>query len=151
MIEDLKLKNIFLTISAVLFALSLTQKCYCTISTCSDSIMVFILGWAAAFSGAGITWLANPLLFASWALLKKKLKTAMILSSAAALLSLFFLMFSSITDNENNQAKEIVSYQPGYWLWMGSCVVMLIGTFTLMLRHNTRVFRAKQQMNNLKI
>ena len=126
-------------ISMILFVLSLTQKAYCTTTSCSDSIMVFLLGWAAIFStGAGICWFANPLLFVSWFLLEKNLKIAMFLSMTSTLLAFFFLMFSSIVDNEGAIPHPIISYNAGYWLWVCSTVTMLIGTYVLMYRHNVR-------------
>src|SRR5262245_49861927 len=125
--EDKKLKKIFLIISISLFIISLTQKCYCTSSQCGDSIMLFLLGWGALISGgAGIALLANPLLISSWILLNKNLKLAMFLSVFATLLSLSFLFFGSIIDNEGGQAHQIISYKPGYWLWTLSNVSMLI-------------------------
>ena len=138
MTEDKKLKKAILLSSVILFLLSLTQKCYCTTSQCGDSIMVFLLGWAAVLSGAGFSWIANPLLFAAWFTLGKNLKVSMFLSVFAALISLSFLLFDSVLDNEAGQQKQIVSYKSGYWLWIASSLCMLIGTFTLMLRHNTR-------------
>ncbi len=147
--EGSKLKNIFLRISIALFVTSLTQKCYCTTSTCSDSIMVFLLGWFAMISGgAGISWVANPLVIFAWMKLKKNLKLSMFLSVFAMLMSLSFLLFGSIVDNENNQQNPIISYCAGYWLWLSSTVVMVIGTFSLMLRHNTRVLIKKQQQQS---
>jgi hypothetical protein len=137
--EDKKLKKLFLVTSITLFLFSLTQKCYCTTSTCGDSIMVFLLGWAAIVSGgAGLSWIANPLLFASWLILKRNLKISMFLSVFAALLSLSFLLFDSVLDNEAGQKHQVVSYSVGYWFWTASSICMLIGTFVLMLRHNTR-------------
>ncbi|MES2645796.1 MAG: hypothetical protein V4717_02885 [Bacteroidota bacterium] len=138
-LEDRKLKKAFLLSSALLFLLSLTQKCYCTTSQCADSILVFLLGWAAAFSGAGFSWLANPLLFAAWLTLRRNLRASMFLSVFATLVSLSFLLFDNITDNEAGQQKQIIAYKPGYWLWVASSASMLIGTFTLMLKHNTRI------------
>lgn len=146
MTEDKRIKKIFLIISITLFVLSLTQKCYCTTSTCSDSIMVFLLGWFAMLSGgAGISWLANPLLFFAWYQLNRNLKLSMFLSMFAFLMTLSFLLFYSVVDNENNQKQEIVAYKPGYWLWVLSAFVMLVGTYALMLRHNTRKLKEKQQ------
>lgn len=143
MTEDRKLKKYILIISITLFVVSLTQKSYCTSSSCGDSIMLFLLGWiAAASGGVGLSWIANPLLIASWFLIKKNLKTAMFLSVCATLLSLFFLLFDSIADNEGGVKHPIISYKAGYWLWTGSSICMLLGTFVLMLRHNTRI--AKQ-------
>lgn len=138
MTEDKKLKKYILLISIGLFLLSLTQKCYCTVSNCSDSIMVFLLGWAAVISGAGITWLANPILFLAWLTLRKNLKASMFLSMTASLLSLAFLLFDSVLDNEAGNKNVITSYKAGYWLWAASAGVMLLGTFALMLRYNTR-------------
>lgn len=149
MMEDEKLKKYFQRISILLFILSLTQKCYCTTTTCSDSIMVFLLGWAAIISGgAGICWVANPLLYVSWMLLKKNLKASMFLAMGATLTSLAFLLFGSISDNEGGVQHQIISYKAGYWLWTGSAICMLIGTFTLMLRHNTRMFKERQLQNH---
>ena len=99
----------------------------------------FYWGWAGLFSGgAAISWMANPLLLASWLLLGKKLKAAMFLSIFATLLSLSFLLFDGIVDNEGGQPHKIISYKAGYWLWAGSCICMMVGTYALMLRHNTR-------------
>ncbi len=137
-VEDKKLKNYILIISIALFVLSLTQKCYCTTTACSDSIMAFLLGWAAILSGAGFSWIANPLLLVAWITLKKRLKLSMFLSMFAALLSLLFLLFDSVPDNENGGSHQIVSYGLGYWLWIGSTITMLVGTYALMLRYNTR-------------
>lgn len=143
-IEDKKLKKYIFIVSISLFIVSLTQKCYCTTSECGDSIMAFILGWAALLSGgAGISWLANPLLFASWFMLRENLKLAMFLSVAALLLSLSFLIFDTVIANEAGQKQQIIAYKLGYWLWMGSNMVMLVGTFVLMLRHNTRISRTQ--------
>ncbi len=142
-IEDKKLKKYILIASISLFIVSLTQKCYCTTSECGDSIMAFLLGWAALLSGgAGISWLANPLLFASWIILRINVKLAMFLSVGATLLSLSFLIFDSVIANEAGQKHQIIGYKLGYWLWMGSNLVMLLGTFVLMLRHNTRLARS---------
>ena len=142
-IDDKKLKKYIFIASISLFIISLTQKCYCTTSECGDSIMAFLLGWAALLSGgAGISWLANPLLFASWIMLRKNLKLSMFLSVAAALLSLSFLLFDTVIANEAGQKHQIIAYKLGYWLWMGSNLVMLLGTFVLMLRHNTRLARS---------
>jgi hypothetical protein len=144
--EGKKLRKTIMLGSIFLFLVSLTQKCYCTKAECSDSIMVFLLGWVALLSGGiGLTWLAHPLLFASRLALNKKPKASMFLSVFTALLSLSFLLFDSVLDNESNQKHPIISCQPGYWLWMASALCMLLGTFVLVFRHNTRIARARHQ------
>ena len=138
--DDKKLQKIILLSSIFLFVLSLTQKCFCTTTQCSDSAMVFLLGWAAVFSGAaGLSWLANPLLIAAWLLLKKNLKMSMFSRVFAFLLSLFFLLIDTVVDNENGGSHQVIAYKSGYWLWVMSSTCMLLGTFILMLRNNNRV------------
>lgn len=109
--EDKKLRISIMLGSVILFLFSLTQKCYCTTSECGDSIMVFLLGWAALISGgAGLSWLANPLLFASWLTLNKKLKTSMFFSVFAALLSLpfcYLIPFSIMNQIRNTRSFPI--------------------------------------------
>ena len=139
MIEDKELKTKIRTISILLFLISFTQKCYCSTSTCGDSIMAFLLGWAAIFTdGTGIAWLANPFLFIAWYTLSRNLKVSMISSLFATIFSLSFLLFGSTMDNEGGISHAIISYEWGYKLWTSSCLIMLIGTYYLMMRHNTR-------------
>jgi hypothetical protein len=143
--EDISLKKYFLRFSILFFIFSLTKKCYCTTSQCSDSFMVLLLGWAGIFSGgAGIPWLANPLLFAAWIFLKKNLKLSMFLSVFATLFSLSFLLFDSIIDNEGGVPHKIISYRGGFWLWSASSFCMLVGSFILKLRENTRNLRQQE-------
>lgn len=137
--EDAKLKKIILVGSVILFAFSLGQKCYCTTTQCADSILVFLLGWAAIFSGAaGFSWLANPLLIAAWLLLRRNLKTSMFLSVFAFLFALSFLLFDAIIDNEAGHVHQVIAYRAGYWIWVASSCTMVIGTFVLMLKRNNR-------------
>lgn len=139
MSEDIKLRKYMMVFSVLLFLLSLTQKSYCTTTNCSDSIMVFLLGWAAIFStGAGLCWFANPLLLAAWIMVKKNVKMAMFLSTSSFLLALFFLVFDHIVDNEGGITHPIISYNAGYWLWVCSHLVMVACTFILMYRFNVR-------------
>lgn len=125
-----RLNNPFIITSISLFALSLTQKCYCSTSNCTDSFLVFLLGGLAVLmGGAGITWLANPLLIACWFLFKRELKTAMWLSVGSTLISLSFLLFDSVLANESGQSQQVIAYKPGYWLWVLSNITMLVATF----------------------
>ena len=136
---DIKIIKYARLASIIIFLVSLTQKCYCTTTNCSDSIMVLLLGWAAIFStGAGLSWFANPLLLAAWIMIKKNLKAAMFLSVFSFLLALFFLVFDQIVDNEGGIAHPIISHNAGYWLWVFSHLVMLTSTFVLMYRYNVR-------------
>lgn len=127
-----KTARILILISISLFLVSLTQKGYCTQNNCSDAIILLLLGWfGMLMGGAGISWIANPLIFASWFFTSRGSKYALytsILSSAACFL---FLFFGSVTDNESGQQHQIVSYEWGYWLWCASSLTMLAGNVFL--------------------
>ena len=123
--------------SIILFAISLTQPCYCTGSTCSDSIMVFLLGWAGMFqSAAAWTWLANPLLFSAWMILHRSCRSSMLLATGAFLFSFSFLLFGQVLANESGQSQVITARKAGYWIWLFSCGVMLAATWIAVYRLN---------------
>jgi len=128
-----KLANrIILIISIGFFISSFTRVGYCTTAHCADSLAVFISGVFGFFlSWAGLVWLANPLLITSWITTNRNLKLSIITSLLATILSLSFLLFNKIIDNENGDLNEIVSYKLGYWLWAASSLSMLIGNCIL--------------------
>lgn len=49
--KDEQLQKKIRILSIALFAVSLTQKCYCTTSNCADAIPVLLIGWLGIFSG----------------------------------------------------------------------------------------------------
>lgn len=114
------------------FLLSLTMDCFCTTVNCSHSSLVFLLGWLSMLQlGPGITWLANPLLIAAWIGARKQKGWALPISLLAFIISLSFLLFGQITDNEGGIAHPIVSYKAGYWLWVVSPVILCVGLIRL--------------------
>lgn len=125
-----KLARSLFFISVVLFFISLTQKSYCTGSTCSDSFLAFLLGWAGLFSGgAAISWLANPLLIVSWFTIRRKPKFSMLMAVLAFLFAASFLLFDQVLANEAGHLQTITEYRFGFWLWLGSTLSMLACTF----------------------
>ena len=130
--KRLKLIKTILVISIGLFLFSLTQECFCTDADCADSISALLAGWLTIFfSASGITWLANPLLFVGWILTKKDSKYAIACSFFSTALSVSFLFFRTIIDNEAGNASRINEYKLGYWLWTLSSVTMFIGNIIL--------------------
>lgn len=122
------MKKIFLYSSIGLFACSLTQQCYCTTASCGYSIAVVITGiFCFAFGGASLAWLANPLLLTSWILVNKNPTRSLVTSLLATSISLSFLLFREVIDDEAGHYAEITSYRSGYWLWVLSSATMLIG------------------------
>mgnify|MGYP001599587821 CR=1 FL=1 len=90
--------------------------------------MVAISGWAGLlYGGAVLTWLANPLLFTSWLLTRKKIRLSILLSLISSSISLSFLFFETIRGSEIEKYTKIISYELGYWLWLASSATMFIG------------------------
>jgi hypothetical protein len=133
------LNRIFLVVSIGLLLGSFTQQCYCTTNRCADSVAVFIFGiFGFFFSWAGVTWLANPLLIVSWLTIKRNSKFSFIASLVATIISMSFLLFNKIMDNEGGYLDEIKGYKLGYWLWVGSCASTCIGnSFLYFLNPNS--------------
>ncbi|QTD36296.1 hypothetical protein JL193_08970 [Polaribacter batillariae] len=130
-------KKIFLYLSIGVFVISLTQKSYCTVGgNCEyfSGLLNLIFGWFGVFMlhFPAFTWLANPLLFISWLLYKKKQKTSLILSGISFMLMLSFLSVNQIIVNDGSTSSIVNFYGLGYWLWLFSSFIILIGNLTHM-------------------
>lgn len=128
-----KKQKIFLFISVVVFIISLTQKSYCSSFGLCDNFgfLSLFFGWIGVFMLhiPAFTWLANPLLLGSWIFFRKNPKTSFILSIIAFGLMLSFLLVDEIISNEAGTKSKVVFYGLGYWLWIFSSFIMLIGNF----------------------
>jgi hypothetical protein len=129
-------KIIGLTISILVFILSLTQPAYYidreNYNGWSDSFFLLIFGWLGVFyGGAAIAWLANPFIFSAWVLLFTKPKIALILSVIAVLFAWSFLMFDTIVSSEAPSYSKITEYKSGYWLWV--CSISVFSTTALII------------------
>lgn len=128
-------RNILLALSIGLYIASLTQPAYCTSARCADSAAIAFSGLLGFFfSMAGATWLANPLLVASWIVAHKNPLASLIISLLATALSLSFLCFSTIMDNESGTSDNIIGVKAGYWLWVTSIGLMFIGNAAIYYR-----------------
>jgi hypothetical protein len=108
--------------------------------------MVFLLGWGGILlfgSSAAFTWLANPLLLAAWIMASRCSKELPLLvfsfafSLLAVIFSAAFLQCDGIYfgnfHNAERQFIPLVHLHIGYWLWLSSTIVMLIGTSIQMI------------------
>jgi hypothetical protein len=132
-----RFENIFLAISLLTFMMSLTQTAFIVDKGGSDpgrihSFYALIGGWFALFSGgAGIAWIANPLLLLSWILISRNIRIAMIASIMATAASASFLLFNQIITDEAGHIGRIIKSGWGYWLWLSSCCSFAVGTVLL--------------------
>jgi hypothetical protein len=87
--------------------------------------------------GFYFTWLANPLLLVSWVLLAiSKYRAAFNVSLGALLLAMSFLLHSEMVTGGSDSTR-IVGYGMGYWLWIASALVLVVGAGVLAFRSNT--------------
>src|SRR6185437_13586453 len=99
--EKSKLKTAVLIVGIGLFAISLFNICFCTENGCRTSMEALLIGWLAMLTGgAAVTWLANPFLITTWILLTKNKKSAWIFGLTASIISISFLKFQVIIENE---------------------------------------------------
>ncbi len=119
--------KLFLTISIIFFLVSLTQKAFCVNNDCEYyGFLALIYGFFGFFDGgAGITWLANPIILVSWITFNKK--KSIYFNLAAFILGISFLFFEQILMGTNNKYGQITNYELGYYLWLLSFLTMLIG------------------------
>src|SRR5687767_6423496 len=92
-----KTKGLTLGLGIILYLISTCFVSFCTKSTCHSSAEAVSIGWIMIiWGGAGLTWLANPLLILSWFLLGIGSRKSWIFSLLAFLISLSFLGFEKI-------------------------------------------------------
>ena len=125
--EKPKSKNVYgpsfyLLFSIGVYLISLSQPIFSEASVKYEQegyrgIIGLLVGWIPLLKGelAALSWLANPLLFASWIIFRCKW-SAELLSYAATFFALLFLLFEE-------------HYAIGYFLWLSSCILSSIGAF----------------------
>jgi hypothetical protein len=91
------------------------------------SFQLFITG-AFVILGGGLpewlTWLANPLYLISIVLLFKRKRSSIKTSIAAALIAFSFFFWKDILISESGSTAIISSFKPGYYLWLGSMILL---------------------------
>lgn len=135
--QQLSDRKKLLVISIGIFLISLSQKSYCHDNECGifgSGFILLIFGWVGLFvGGAGICWIANPLLILSWILIRKKLIASIILSVISTAFTIAFLFFDKIMVDEAGNYGEITGYKLGFWLWMTSSLITFIGSIFVLL------------------
>lgn len=144
-------------LSLLVFAASLTQTAYHA-GNDANSLYIFLCGligavvelssiaaWiqdifngqATYFNqdiGATFTWLANPFYISSLFLLFSSPKKAFYFSFVGACIMFSFSLFSKILIDDKGNYAPIETLELGYWLWFSSQLVVVLGSFVLLLR-----------------
>ena len=128
-------KNVVTLISILLLIISLTQPAFYTASDSSDSlnrhsVFIFFLGWSGFLGGAveSFLWFANPLYIYALILFVLNKKEAMLISAAATILALSFLLLRTFIKDESGARTPITGYGLGYILWVASLSLLTIET-----------------------
>ena len=128
-------KRIFVAIAICLLLVSFTQPAFYIDSpekdAWSNSFFLFFLGWISLFAGdvSFLIWLANPCFIIAVILFLRNKKAAPLFSLLAVLCAAAFLVTHTIIVSEAPKYARISSYNAGYWLWLGSMVVLLAASF----------------------
>lgn len=123
---------IFTIISIMLWLISMSQKAYCVDGNCGEpwsGLICLLFGFLSLFfySYAAVSWFLNPLMIISYFIPLKNINTKLLLALASVLFGLSFLLFDEIVKNEAGHFGKITGYEIGYWLWVASAIINLIG------------------------
>lgn len=132
----------FLLASVTLFVICLALPAY-TIGSGGNGFSArgyvsLLTGWIAPLVLVW-EWFANPALFISWLKLRKQKFAA---GTAFAVLALIvassFMFRQTLVVDEGGSPRDIASKDIGYWLWLISIGVALVGNLVCLIRYRTR-------------
>ena len=107
-------------------------------------LIILVVGWIGVpLGGANVTWLANPFLAVAWITLVVAWATSLspralvvcfaalafsfASSALAVIFSASFPSFAQVTIGTSGRSNAISHLHIGYWLWLSSMIVMLVG------------------------
>ena len=90
-----------------------------------------------------VIWLANPFFFYSIYFIIKGRKEALYFVGFSGITALIFRTWNEILVAENGRNAAITSFDLGYYLWLSSFIVLLIGTvaYKAKLQHPTKLIQ----------
>jgi hypothetical protein len=116
-------------LSIALFGVALTQPAFFfgkTAASSGPAWRVLLEGWRALPHGY-IEWCANPALFLSWAtVLRHRPAISLAAACVSAALMLMFLSRRALALPGAGPDPAIISSGAGYWLWLGSALLMVV-------------------------
>ncbi|TXF76248.1 hypothetical protein [Chryseobacterium sp.] len=128
----------FFLVSLFIFFFSILFDAFYVDKTPSEfsAFSALLLGWAY-LGGPGISWVGNVFLWISYLfILKRRTKTSAVLSFIAVSFMLSFLFFDTTIVSENNFEEKITGYGLGYYMWLSSGFIILIGSLYLTFKKN---------------
>ncbi|PYK90588.1 MAG: hypothetical protein DME35_05490 [Verrucomicrobia bacterium] len=134
----MRLPKIIALVSVIVFGAALTRSCYSIEAhdpnASSPGFYLLLIGPIGVLYGI-YEWLANPVLLAAWIFsFLGKNKIALLLGIAASALMAAFLFRHTIMASEAPTYAKVTGYAAGYWLWLTSAVLMIVGAAVGMLK-----------------
>ena len=99
----------------------------------NTSLNILLIGWMGFLMG-NFCWFANMIYFAAIVLSFLREKANLIVAAAALLLALIFLFYKQIPVSEAPTYEVITGYGLGYFLWVLSMLVLLVGETLIALK-----------------
>lgn len=128
--------RILLALSVVAYIACLPWDAFCVRGLCDEwpAWTILLSGWLMLGSPfANFTWLANPVLFASWWFISaRETVVSLILSIIALATAASFLLAGDVITNEAGIVRPITGYRIGYWLWLASMALACLAAFLTM-------------------
>jgi hypothetical protein len=94
---------------------------------------LLLIGWVGVFSQSP-AWLANPALLVAWILLLKRQPAISLIAALMAIaLAMTFLFQKTVVSSEAPTFSRITGYGVGYWLWLSSAAVQMLGSAVAVL------------------
>lgn len=122
-------------LSVLLFFLSLSQPAFyidrVDYDAWANSAGLFLLGWMSVLGGslvASVIWLANPLYILAVIFSIRGKIGGLFFGMAASVVAFSFSRLDEILTSESGSYSKITALKAGYKLWLGSMLVLTIGT-----------------------
>lgn len=107
-----------------------------------------LFGWTILATGAGISWLANPLVILTWIMFSKNIKAAAWLSLFALIFSSSFLFADEIIANEAGTYRKIAHIGIGYYFWFISNFISFLSSVLLIRLQRKQPFIDPHQLDS---
>jgi hypothetical protein len=100
---------------------------------------VLFFGVEHATDPSIIVWLANPCLWCCWLALWNDFKHSWVPASAATLLATWLAMNDVPLRSFDGQQFIATQFATGYWLWVSSCIIALLGSLAVLIQRTQRI------------
>ncbi len=133
----------FLLWSWLLFMSSLFMPSFYTSARTHAGLMDLAIGAFGFFtSPTHACWLANPALFIAWGTSKNKTNYSLFYSICAVSIALLFLNANQVSFSPT---ETISGYGLGYYFWVASMLVMLMGSI---MRKRVHIKKTNDELTN---